>query len=85
MIGLMIKNEVYWHSDWSSDIGRLLEIKDSTAGMFIFDPALSREQILENLKDIPDTMYSLLELEEVPETDCEFIADSGLCYRRVLH
>lgn len=85
MIGLLIKNEVYWHSDWSSRIGRLLDIKDSTTGMFVFEPALSRERILENLKDIPEKMYSLVELEEVPESDCEFMTDSGLCYRRVLH
>ncbi|WP_305045671.1 hypothetical protein [Geoalkalibacter sp.] len=85
MNGLIIKNEIYWHPSWSSDIGRRLSIEDSTKGLFVFAPELSREDILTKLQDIPSDSFSLIELEEVSEKECEFMGDSGRCYRRPLH
>ncbi|KIH75820.1 hypothetical protein SAMN05660860_02962 [Geoalkalibacter ferrihydriticus] len=82
MNGLLIKDPIHWRPTWSSEIGQRLEIKDSTQGLFVFDPKLSRDEILEALKDIPAESFSLIELEEVAQKDCEFTADSGLCYRR---
>ncbi|MDO3379648.1 hypothetical protein [Geoalkalibacter halelectricus] len=85
MKALLIKDSIRWRPAWSSEIGEKLEIKDSTHGLFIFDPKLSQDEILGMLEDIPADSYTLMELEEAPERDCEFIADSGLCYRRALH
>ncbi|WP_305041091.1 hypothetical protein [Geoalkalibacter sp.] len=84
MNGLMIKNDIYWHPRWSSEIGQRFPIKDSTKGLFIFDATVSREEILARLHGIPSDSFTLIELEEVPEKDCEFMGDSGVCYRRTL-
>ena len=80
MLGLKILDEVRWHDRWSSEIGRRLQVKDSSNDFFIFDERHSREEILHLLKDAPDDMFSLFEVAESPQKDCDFQTDSGRCY-----
>ncbi len=83
MKALQILDEIRWHDHWSADIGRNLDVKDSTKDLYVFEDRHSREDILRILKDVPDDLYRLFELEEAPEEDCDYMADSGTCYRRV--
>lgn len=83
MLGLRILDEVRWHDRWSSEIGRRLQVKDSTNNLFIFSDQQSREEILSLLQDAPDDMYELFEVETAPEEGCDYQADSGSCYNRI--
>ncbi len=83
MQGLLIKDELRWHGKWSSEIGKQLAVKDSTKDLYIFDPKHSRKDILKLLNQVPADMYQLLDLEEAAEEDCDYMADSGLCYRKI--
>ncbi len=80
MLGLKIYDGVRWHDRWSSEIGRRLMVKDSTNDFYIFDERHSREEILELLKEVPDDLFGLFEIEETPAENCDFQADSGRCY-----
>ncbi len=83
MQALEIKDHIYWSDRWSAQIGRRLEVADSSEGLFIFPESLGREAILEVLKDVPADLYRLYDLEPAAEEDCDFMADSGACYRRL--
>lgn len=83
MQGLRILDEAQWHGKWSSDIGQKLAIKDSSNDLFIFEERCARDEIASALRQIPEGMYQLFEVEEAAEEDCDFMADSGRCYRRV--
>lgn len=83
MKGLLIRDELRWHDDWSAEIGRRLKVRDSSNNLFIFDGRHDREEILAVLGDIADDLYQLFDLEEAPETNCDYQGDSGSCYRKV--
>lgn len=83
MKGLLIQDEIRWHETWSAEIGRRLRVKDSSNNLFIFDEGTSREEILKVLGDAPEACYQLFELEAAPEEDCDFMGDSGACYRKI--
>lgn len=83
MHGLRILDEIRWHDHWSSEIGRKLEIRDSSNDLYVFGRRHSREEILSVLKDVPEGLYQLFEIVEAPEEDCDYLADSGQCYRKV--
>ena len=82
MLGLKIRDEIRWHDRWSAEIGRQLQVKDSTNDLYIFDERHSRKDILSILKEAPDELYELFEVREAPEEDCDYMADSGRCYSR---
>jgi hypothetical protein len=82
MKGLLIRDELRWHDHWSSEIGRRLAVRDSTKDLYIFDDRTSREDILTVLKEVPEDLYQLFDIEEAPEADCDYMADSGRCYRK---
>lgn len=82
MLGLLIRDEIRWHDRWSAEIGKKLIVKDSTNDMYVFDERHSREDILAILKEAPPELYQLFEVENAPEEDCDYIADSGQCYRK---
>lgn len=82
MLGLIIRDEVRWHDRWSSEIGRRFSVKDSTDNMYVFDERHSREEILSVLRDAPEDVFQLLDLQEAPEENCDFMLDSGRCYSR---
>lgn len=83
MKGLLIKDELRWHDHWSSAIGEKLTVKDSSNNLFIFDGRHTREEILNVIGDAPEELYQIFDLEEAPEEECDFMADSGLCYRKL--
>ncbi len=84
MLGLLIKDEILWHDRWSSELGTHLKTKDSTFNIIIFDPRYCKEDILALIGDAPEDIYQIYDLEEeVPEEGCDFLADSGICYRRL--
>lgn len=82
MYGLKIRDEIRWHSRWSSEIGRRLQVLDSTNDLYIFDPSQSRDDILAVLGEAPGDLYELFEVHEAPEDSCDYLADSGRCYSR---
>ncbi|AMV73090.1 hypothetical protein JCM30471_15040 [Desulfuromonas carbonis] len=83
MQALQIMDSIYWSDRWSAEIGRRLAVADSSEGLFIFPKELSRRQILEVLQEVPADLYRLFELEPAAEADCQVMADSGACYRRL--
>ena len=83
MNALMIKDPLYWNDQWSAEIGRRLDVRDSSVDLFIFDRQVPRELILEVLHDVPPENYRLFELSEAPADNCDFQGDSGTCYRRL--
>ena len=82
MKGLLIRDPLRWHDDWSAQIGRQLKVHDSTNDLFIFDDRYARDDILKVIGDVPEDLYQLFDLEDAPELDCDYQADSGRCYRR---
>ncbi|OHB33935.1 MAG: hypothetical protein A2X84_05795 [Desulfuromonadaceae bacterium GWC2_58_13] len=83
MKALLIKDEVLWNEESSSKLGTALDIKDSSNNLLIFSDALSEADILKVIDKTPRESYQLLDLEEAAEEDCDFMADSGLCYRKL--
>jgi hypothetical protein len=83
MIGLKIVDEVRWHDIWSAEIGKRLAILDSSNDLFVFASQHSQQDILALLQGVPQDIYQLLELDEAPEEDCDFMGDSGRCYRQL--
>jgi hypothetical protein len=80
---LMIQDDLRWHERWSSEIGRRLKVKDSTHHMFVFDEQHTREDILTVLSGVPAELYRLVEVEDAREENCELLADSGKCYKKL--
>ena len=85
MQGLRIRDQIQWHGRWSAEIGRRLEILDSSNDLYIFDGRHGRNEILALLQEnhVPGDLYQLFEVEEAPEEDCDIQADSGRCYRNL--
>lgn len=83
MQGLRILDEIRWHDHWSSEIGQKLKVRDSSNDLYVFDPQHGKEDILSVLKDVPEGLYQLFEVVEAPEEDCDYMADSGQCYRKI--
>lgn len=83
MTGLRINDSVRWHDSWSAEIGRRLHVHDSSNDLLIFDPGCGRDEIMDVIRSAPTDLYQLIDLEEAPESDCDFLADSGRCYRRL--
>ncbi|PLX85191.1 MAG: hypothetical protein C0617_05770 [Desulfuromonas sp.] len=83
MKGLLIEDEFHWHDRWSSELGQRLSITDSSNNLFIFDEACTREEILSVIRDVPRDLYRIFDLQETSEEYCDFMADSGTCYRKI--
>jgi hypothetical protein len=82
MKGLLIKDRLRWRDCWSASIGSQLQVRDSSFDLLIFENQHSLRDILKVIGEAPEDAYQILELEEVPQDSCEYIADSGTCYRR---
>jgi hypothetical protein len=83
MLGLKILDEVRWHDQWSAEIGKRLSIADSSNDLFVFAAQHREQEVLEVLEGVPREFYQLLELDQAPEDNCDFMGDSGACYRRL--
>jgi len=83
MKGLLIKNRVSWRDCWSAEIGKNLRVMDSTYDLLIFDESHDTADILEIIGEAPTSCYQILELEAASQDLCDFVADSGKCYRRL--
>jgi hypothetical protein len=83
MLGLKILDEVRWHDTWSAEIGKRLSVLDSSNDLFIFAEQHSEEELLALLQGVPKELYQLLELDKAPEDNCDFMGDSGRCYRQL--
>ncbi len=81
MKALLIKDELYWLNEWSSKLGTMLDTKDSSNNLLIFAENCLEEDILKVIGKVPQNIYQIIDLEEAPEEDCDFMADSGTCYR----
>ena len=83
MKGLLIKDEIRWHDHWSSELGKQLETRDSSNNLIIFAEKHGNEDILAIIAEAPEESYQILDLEQASEEECDFMADSGLCYRQL--
>jgi hypothetical protein len=83
MKGLLIKNRVSWRDCWSAEIGKKLRVMDSTYDLLIFDESHDTTDILAIIGEAPTSCYQILELEAASQDLCDFVADSGKCYRRL--
>jgi hypothetical protein len=83
MKGLLIKNRVSWRDCWSVEIGKKLRVMDSTYDLLIFDESHDTADILDIIGEAPAGCYQILELEAASQDLCDFVADSGKCYRRL--
>jgi hypothetical protein len=83
MKGLLIKDEIRWHDHWSAELGKQLKTMDSSNNLIIFDEKYGKEEILAIIGEAPEGSYQIMDLEQATEEDCDFMADSGLCYRRL--
>jgi hypothetical protein len=83
MLGLRIRDELRWHDLWSANIGEQLKVVDSSNDLFIFDAAHARRDILAVLGNVPEDLYELFDVTEAAEEECDYMADSGRCYRTV--
>lgn len=81
MYSLKILNPVHWRDTWSAEIGRQLAVKDSSYDLFVFEPTVSRNQVLDVLQDVPSEFYQLLEVSPTESDQCEIWTDQGHCYR----
>ncbi len=82
MLGLVIRDEVRWRDSWSSEIGKQLDVVDSTDNMYIFDERHSKDDILAIIGKAPQDLYELFELETAPPDSCDYLLDSGRCYNK---
>jgi hypothetical protein len=82
MKGLLIKDRLRWRDCCSASIGSQLQIRDSSFDLRIFEKHHNPQDILKVIGEAPEDAYQIPELEEVPQDRCEFIADSGTCYRQ---
>ncbi len=83
MKGLLITDKLHWHDAWSVRMGQTLKIEDSSNNLFIFPENLPAQALKTTLADIPEERYRLMDLEPARDEDCDFMADSGRCYRKV--
>lgn len=83
MKALLITDELLWHRDWSSRLGTKLATRDSSNNLLVFAQSCTEEDILKVIGKAPREIYRILDLEEAPEEDCDFMGDSGACYRKL--
>jgi hypothetical protein len=83
MKALLIEDELVWRDSSSVALGAQLDISDSSNNMLIFENNNTEQDILNLISDVSENAYRLLDLEKAPEEDCEFLADSGICYRQI--
>jgi hypothetical protein len=83
MKGLLIEDEIRWLDRWSAKLGTHLKTRDSSNNLIIFDGKYGKEEILALISEAPQDVYRIIDLEEAPEEDCDFMADSGICYRKL--
>ncbi len=82
MLGLLIKDEIRWHDQWSSEFGKRFRIHDSSDNLFIFENEVTREEVLAVLGKVPEDIYELFEVEDAPEDQCDYMAATGRCFNR---
>ena len=82
MLGLMIKDNIRWHDQWSTEFGRRFQIHDFTDNLIIFEEGESRDNILAVLGDASSEVYELFELENAAPDSCDYMVASGRCYNR---
>jgi hypothetical protein len=83
MKGLLIKDKTHWCDRWSAEIATTLSILDASYDLIIFDRSHDLEDIKAVIADAPENIYQIVELEQAGEDIYDFMADSGLCYRKV--
>jgi hypothetical protein len=83
MKALMIKNKLSWRDNSSVALGKHLDIVDSSDNLLIFNESSSEMDILKVIGKVSGKAYQLLDLELAAEDECEFLADSGTCYRQI--
>ena len=82
MLGLLIKDQIRWQDSWSTEFGKRFKIKDSTNNLLIFDDKCTREEIFAVIGKGSEDVYELFEVEAAPTDQCDYMADSGLCFNR---
>ena len=80
MYGLRIIDPSHWHENWSAQIGRTLNILNSTYNLFVFGYQTEIEDILKALEEVPPEAYALIRLHPADASHCEILTDSGQCY-----
>lgn len=82
MKALIVKDELNWRDHWSVELGKNLEISDSTNNVLVFKDKYSEKDIRDIVSDAPDELFEIVDLEEASKESCDFMADSGTCYRK---
>jgi len=82
MKALSVKDELNWRDRWSVELGKNLEISDSTNNVLVFKDKYSEKEIRDIVSDAPNELFEIVDLEEAPKESCDFMADSGTCYRK---
>jgi len=82
MLGLMIKDKIRWHDEWSSEFGRRFQIHDFTDNLIIFEEGHSRDDILEVIGNASEEIYEFVELEDAPPDSCDYMVASSRCFNR---
>lgn len=82
-VTLLIKDKLIWRDSSSAALGAHLDIMDSSDNMLILKDGNTENDLLNIISEESENAYQLLDLEAVPEAECEFMADSGICYRQI--
>ncbi|MHB1397451.1 MAG: hypothetical protein ACYDAI_03770 [Trichloromonadaceae bacterium] len=61
----------------------MLETRDSSNNLLIFEKHCSEEDIRNIIGRAPGEVYQILDLEKAAEENCDIMADSGTCYRKL--
>lgn len=82
MKALLIKDKLIWRDSTSAALGAHLDISDSSYDMLIFKEGNTEKDILNIISGEAGNAYRLMDLEKEPGSECELMADSGICYRQ---
>ncbi len=83
MKALVIRNDLLWNQDISRRLGEKFDIRDSSNNLLIFSDGRRERELLKVIGNISKDSYQIVDLVESPDGECDFMADSGICYRRL--
>lgn len=82
MYGLRILDPLMWRDDWSAQIGRQLEIVNSTYNLLVFDDQTGPNEIRAAVRKVPREAYNLIKIHPSTSGLCEILTDDGQCFER---
>ena len=83
MKALIIKNELLWNPELSRKLGEKFAISDSSNNLLIFADNRRERDIQKVIGQASKDSYQIVDLVESVDEECDFMADSGTCYRKL--